>query len=100
MASEQDEPEQDRATAEEREVALKARQINDYLRANPDEHEVTQIAEATGFIEDEVRTILDEWRPTDKGIEHVGPGQGGPWIEPPAVPEVTQVGYQGNGGTA
>jgi hypothetical protein len=55
--------------------------IAEYLASNP-LAQVDEIAFGTGLNEDVVRTILDEWRPTEDGFEYMGPGAGGPWVIP------------------
>jgi hypothetical protein len=82
-----DEQATDKATQTQGEPAPdEVTMIGDYLSDNPDRNSVTQIADGTGLDEDQIRRILDEWRPTVQGYDHIGPGGGGPWVTPPENP--------------
>lgn len=48
---------------------------------------VNLLASALDATVQDVQVVLDEWRPTDNGVEHVGPGGGGPWVEPAPLAE-------------
>lgn len=60
--------------------------IGDFLANNPELNSVAEIANGTGLDGNQIRVILDEWRPTGQGYDHIGPGGGGPWVTPPENP--------------
>jgi hypothetical protein len=58
-----------------------APEIVQYLRSNPHEHTVAEIAAAVEADESQVIDILNNYRPNDDGtVERVPDGQGGGWL--------------------